>query len=56
MMIASWKQHAIQGMARTFSGVGEANKVNGEAALDRLHAKIGQLVVERSIRVNDPGS
>lgn len=46
-MIAAWKKQAIEGMATTFSGAGEATKAAGEAELDRLHAKIGQLVVER---------
>lgn len=36
-----------RGMAATFSGAGEAAKAAGEADLEKLHAKIGQLVVER---------
>lgn len=46
-MIATWKRHAIEGMSATFSGANEAAKATNEADLDRLHAKIGQLVVER---------
>ena len=46
-MIATWKRQAIEGMAATFSGAGEAARAAGDAELDRLHAKIGQLVVER---------
>jgi transposase len=45
-MIATWKRQAIEGMAATFSGAGEAAKAAGEADLEKLH-KIGQLVVER---------
>lgn len=45
-MIASWKRQAIEGMSSTFSGAMDAAKAN-EAEVDRLHAKIGQLVVER---------
>ena len=46
-MIASWKKQAIEGMSATFSGTIEAVKASSEADLDKLHAKIGQLVVER---------
>jgi transposase len=46
-MIATWKRQAIAGMSATFSGASEAAKVSSEADLDKLHAKIGQLVVER---------
>ena len=46
-MIATWKRQAIEGMSATFSGASEAVKASNEADLDKLHAKIGQLVVER---------
>jgi transposase len=46
-MIAAWKRQAVEGMAVTFSGASEAAKASTEADLDKLHAKIGQLVVER---------
>ena len=46
-MIATWKRQAIDGMAATFSGASEATKAAGGAELEKLHAKIGQLVVER---------
>jgi transposase len=46
-MIATWKRQAVAGMAATFSGTTEASKAAGEADLEKLHAKIGQLVVER---------
>ena len=46
-MIAAWKRQAVEGMAVTFSGAGEAAKASTEAVLDTLHAKIGQRVVER---------
>jgi transposase len=45
-MIASWKRHAIEGMAATFTSKGDAKKAN-DAEVEKLHAKIGQLVVER---------
>ena len=46
-MIATWKRQAIEGMSVTFSGASEAVKASNEADLDKLHAKIGQLVVAR---------
>jgi transposase len=46
-MIASWKKQAIEGMAGTFSGASEMARASGEAEVEKLHAKIGQLVVER---------
>jgi len=46
-MIATWKKQAVEGMATTFSGKAEAAQATSEAELTKLHAKIGQLVVER---------
>ena len=46
-MIAAWKRQAIERMSATFSGAGEAAKVASDAEVDKLHAKIGQLLVER---------
>ena len=46
-MIAAWKKQAIEGMAGTFSGKAEAVQAASEAELSRLHAKIGQLVIEK---------
>jgi transposase len=46
-MIAAWKKQAVEGMATTFSGKAEAVQATSEAELAKLHAKIGQLVVER---------
>jgi len=46
-MIAAWKRQAIGGMASTFSGAGDGAKAVSESEVEKLHAKIGQLVVER---------
>ena len=46
-MISAWKRQAIDGLASMFSGKVEAVVATGEAELTRLHAKIGQRVVER---------
>ncbi|TPG12868.1 IS3 family transposase [Sphingomonas koreensis] len=50
-MIATWKRQAIEGMAATFSGASEAAKAAGDTEIEKLHAKIGQLVVERGFFV-----
>lgn len=46
-MIDAWKKQAVEGMATVFSGKAEAADAAREVELDQLHAKIGQLVVER---------
>lgn len=46
-MIASWKQQAIDGMAGNFSGAGDVARAPSESEVEKLHAKIGQLFVER---------
>ena len=46
-MIDPWKRQAIEGLASTFSGKAETVQANSEAQRSRLHAKIGQLMVER---------
>lgn len=54
-MIASWKRQAIAGMAGTFSGAGEASRAASDAEVDKLHAKIGQLLVERDFLAKASG-
>ncbi|WP_252181042.1 IS3 family transposase [Azospirillum sp. B4] len=46
-MIAQWKRQAIDGMAATFSSKSEPVPPASEAEIEKLHAKIGQLLVER---------
>jgi transposase len=48
-MIAAWKKQAVEGMASVFSGKVEAQETakSAEAEVEKLHAKIGQLLVER---------
>lgn len=46
-MIATWKRQAVEGMSATFAGGGAARQGVSEAEVTKLHAKIGQLVVER---------
>ena len=54
-MIAAWKRQAIDGMASTFSGAGEAARAASDAEVDKLHAKIGQLLVERDFLAKASG-
>ena len=46
-MIADWKKKAIEGMAATFSAKTESAPAVSATEVEKLHAKIGQLVVER---------
>lgn len=46
-LINAWKRQAVEGMAGVFSGKAEAAEASREAEVERLHAKIGELVVER---------
>ena len=46
-MITAWKKQAVEGMAGVFSGKAEAADTLREGEVEKLHAKIGQLVVER---------
>ena len=46
-MIAAWRKQAVEGLATVFSGKAESAEGAREGEIDKLHAKIGQLVVER---------
>jgi hypothetical protein len=46
-MIGAWKRQAMDGMASLFDGGDQAAKASSEAEIEKLHAKIGQLLVER---------
>ena len=46
-MVSEWKRQAVDGLSSVFSGKTEAREVAREEEVDKLHAKIGQLVVER---------
>jgi transposase len=46
-MNAAWNWQAINGMASTFADASKVSRASGEMEIDQLHAKIGQLVVER---------
>jgi transposase len=42
-----WKKQAIEGLAGVFSGKASRTEAASEAQIKELHAKIGQLMVER---------
>jgi len=47
-MVTKWKKQAVEGMADTFSRGGRpARDANRDARIKELHAKIGELTVER---------
>ena len=46
-MISGWKKTAIANMASAFGGATSAEPQVSERDIEKLHAKIGQLVVER---------
>lgn len=46
-MITNWKRQAIANMAETFTGKAERFRTADDARIKDLHAKIGQLTVER---------
>jgi transposase len=48
-MVGEWKKQAMEGLTSVFSGKSEAQETakSTEAEVEKLHAKIGQLLVER---------
>jgi len=46
-VIGDWKRQAMDGLVTVFSGKAEAKEGMREEDVEKLHAKIGQLVVER---------
>jgi transposase len=45
--VGDWKKQAIEGLANVFSGKTDRDEIASEAQIKDLHAKIGQLTVER---------
>ena len=45
--VAQWKKQALDGLTEIFSSKAEEVSVSREAEIKDLHAKIGQLTIER---------
>ena len=54
-MVGDWKRQAMEGLASVFSGKAEAQDAARSAEVEKLHAKIGQLVVERDFLAKASG-
>ena len=54
-LIGDWKRHALDGLVTVFSGKADAKEGMREEDVEKLHAKIGQLVVERDFLVKASG-
>ena len=54
-MISDWKKQAIAGLSTVFNTKSENNDKVRETEVEKLHAKIGQLVVERDFLVKVSG-
>jgi transposase len=55
-MVGDWKRQAQAGLAGIFAGPSASDaKKNDEAELEKLHAKIGHLVVERDFLAKASG-
>lgn len=51
-MISRWKRQALDGLGDIFSGTQEAREVSKDYEVKELHAKIGELTVERDFLVD----
>jgi transposase len=53
--IYAWKKQLLDQAARAFEGGNAAGSVEHEREIERLHAKIGQLIVERDFLARRSG-
>jgi transposase len=54
-LITNWKRQAVDGMASVFDGKTAERDQGRDAELKDLHAKIGQLVIERDVLAKASG-
>jgi transposase len=56
-MVGEWKKQAVEGLTAAFSGRSEAEQTAklSEAEVEKLHATIGQLLVERDFLAKASG-
>ena len=53
--ITQWKRQAMENLANVFDDRGTEVRANRDAEVTKLHAKIGQLVVERDFLAKASG-
>ena len=54
-LISAWKRQALEGLSGVFSGQSVGKQVAREEEVEKLHAKIGQLLVERDFLAKASG-
>ncbi len=54
-LVITWKRQALEGLSGIFSGKAEAKAVEKQGEIEKLHAKIGQLEVERDFLAKASG-
>jgi transposase len=56
-MVSEWKKQAVEGLTTVFAGRSEAQETakSAEVEVEKLHAKIGQLLVERDFLAKASG-
>ena len=56
-MVSEWKKQAVEVLTTVFSGGSEAQETakSAEVEVEKLHAKIGQLLVERDFLAKASG-
>jgi transposase len=54
-MVGEWKRQAMEALVAVFSAKGKAKEGVREEDMEKLHAKIGQLVVERDFLAKASG-
>ena len=54
-LVTNWKRQAIEGMASVFNGKAAERDQGRDVELKDLHAKIGQLVIERDFLAKASG-
>ena len=54
-LVGEWKRQAMEGLVSVFAGRAEVKEGIREEDVEKLHAKIGQLVVERDFLAKASG-
>lgn len=54
-LVDSWKRQALEGMSGIFPGKAAAKAAGTQGKIEKLHARIGQLLVERDFPARAAG-